>query len=130
MAVCQVDHIAINSYNMKDSLNFYCGLLGLKQGKSVDMGELILNYVDLPDGSAIELFEFKDPGFYQTLTTDENAVKHIALKVDEIEEMYATLVENQVPIDMELCELTPLGVKALLCKDPNGVVVELSQKLI
>lgn len=130
MAVQQVDHIAINSFDMKESLHFYCEVLGLEKGKSVDMGEVILNYVDLPDGSSIELFEFKDHGFYQTLSSSENAVKHIALKVDDIEGMNSELIRNQVPFEMELCELTPLGVKALLCKDPNGVIVELSEKLI
>lgn len=127
MGITRFDHAAVNARNIQKSKDFYCGLLGLKEGKKADMGDVILHYLELPDGSAIELFERKNPSEYDSLATQEGFLKHIAFRVDDIESKNQKLKEAGTAFDMELCELEPLGVMALLCLDPDGVVVELSQ---
>ncbi len=127
MGVKQIDHIAINARNISASKKFYCELIGLKEDKSVDMGELILHYLLTENGSKIELFEFKDPSFYDTLTTHENAIKHIAFEVDDVESVNAVLKNADIEFELEMCVLEQLQVKTLICKDPDGVLVEISQ---
>jgi len=127
MAIRRFDHAAINSRDIAASKAFYCGLLGLEEGKEVDMGEVILHYLYLPDGSAIELFDHKDRAAYEHLRKDEGHLKHYAFKVDDIDGINARLVQAGTSFAMPLCELGPLKVRALLCLDPDGVVVELSE---
>ena len=102
-------------------------MLGLNPGEIVDMGDLVLHYLRLPDNSAIELFEHKNRSIYDELQTKEGFVKHIAFRVDNIEELNQKLIENNIVFEMDLCVLEPLKVKALLCFDPDGVIVELAQ---
>ena len=129
MAIKRFDHVAINARDIAKSRAFYSGILGLSIAESVDMGELILHYVRLPDNSAIELFEHKDRKIYDELEKKEGLVKHIAFNVDNIDELNQKLIQNNIKFEMDLCVLEPLSVKALLCIDPDGVIVELAQKI-
>ena len=129
MAIKRFDHIAINAKDIAKSRAFYSEILGLKTAESVDMGDLILHYVRLPDNSAIELFEHKDRKIYDNLEKKEGLVKHIAFNVDNIEELNQKLIKNNIKFEMDLCVLEPLKAKALLCFDPDGVIVELTQKI-
>jgi catechol 2,3-dioxygenase-like lactoylglutathione lyase family enzyme len=129
MAITRFDHVAINARDIEKSRAFYSGILGLAIAESVDMGDLILHYIRLPDGSAIELFEHKDRKIYDGLQAGESFVKHIAFKVDNIDELNQKLIQNNIKFEMDLCVLEPLGVRALLCYDPDGVIVELAQKI-
>jgi catechol 2,3-dioxygenase-like lactoylglutathione lyase family enzyme len=129
MAVKRFDHVAINSRDIAKSREFYSGILGLTVGESVDMGDLILHYLRLPDNSAIELFEHKDAKKYDELQNKEGFIKHLAFNVDNIDELNQKLIQNNIKFEMNLCVLEPLKVRALLCLDPDGVIVELAQKL-
>ena len=129
MAVKRFDHVAINSTDIEKSRSFYTGILGLSAGESVDMGDVILHYLRLGDNSAVELFEYKDKKNYNDLEKKEGFVKHIAFNVDNIDELNQKLIKNNIQFEMDLCVLEPLKVKALLCYDPDGVIVELAQNV-
>ena len=129
MAIKRFDHVAINSRDIAKSKAFYSEILGLAVAESVDMGNEILHYLRLPDNSAIELFEHEDRKVYDGLQTKEGFTKHIAFNVDNIEELNQKLIQNNVKFEMNLCVLEPLSAKALLCFDPDGVIVELTQKI-
>ena len=129
MAIKRFDHVAINSRDIAKSREFYSQILGLAVGESVDMGDVILHYVRLPDGSAVELFEHKDRKIYDELQTKEGFTKHIAFNVDNIDELNQKLIQNKIKFEMDLCVLEQLKVRALLCFDPDGVIVELAQKI-
>jgi len=129
MAIKRFDHVAINSKDIAKSKSFYMEILGLASGESVDMGDVILHYMKLPDDSAIELFEHKNREIYDKLHKEDGFVKHYAFYVDNIDELNRKLIQNNIRFEMDLCVLKPLGVKALLCYDPDGVIVELAQKI-
>ena len=130
MGIKRFDHVAINARDIAKSKAFYSGMLGLTIGESVDMGDVILHYMRLPDNSTIELFEHKDRKIYDELYRMEGFIKHIAFNVDNIDVLNQKLIQNNIKFDMNLCVLEPLKVKALLCIDPDGVIVELSQNVI
>ena len=129
MGIKRFDHTGINSKDIAESKAFYSGILGLTIGESVDMGDLILHYLRLPDNSAVELFEHKDRKKYDSLEKKEGFFRHIAFAVDNIEELNQKLIQNNIKFEMNLCVLEPLKAKALLCIDPDGVIVELTQKI-
>ena len=129
MGIKRFDHVAINAKDINKSKAFYSGILGLAAGEVVDMGDVILHYVRLPDNSAIELFEHKDRKIYDKLQNVEGFVKHIAFHVDNIDELNLKLKQHNVKFELDLCILEPLKVRALLCFDPDGVIVELAEKI-
>jgi catechol 2,3-dioxygenase-like lactoylglutathione lyase family enzyme len=130
MAIKRFDHVAINAQDIERSKFFYSQILGLTPGESVDMGGEILHYMRLPDNSAIELFEHKNKDTYNSLKKEEGFMKHLAFNVDNIDALNQKLIDNNIRFEMDLCVLEPLGVKALLCVDPDGVIVELAQKIL
>jgi catechol 2,3-dioxygenase-like lactoylglutathione lyase family enzyme len=129
MGVQRFDHAAINCRSIEKSEQFYTQILGLKKGRSVDMGDKVLHYLELPDQSSIELFEHKDRACYDSLAAAEGSLKHFAFRVDNIDELNQKLLDAGVTFTMNLCALRRLQVKALLCLDPDGVIVELCQPL-
>lgn len=129
MNVKKIAHIAVNSKSIEKSRRFYCNILGLKEGKCVDMGDVVLHYLTLEDGGEIELFEMKDRTYYQTLSKKEGVIKHIAFEVDDVESINQKLEENKVPMELELCVLEPLQIKTLICKDPDGTLVEVYENI-
>jgi glyoxylase I family protein len=130
MAIKRFDHVAINAQDIERSKFFYSQILGLVCGESVDMGDKILHYMRLPDNSAIEVFEHKNKEIYNALKKEEGFMKHLAFNVDNIDELNQKLIQNNIRFEMDLCVLEPLGVRALLCFDPDGVIVELAQKIL
>ena len=129
MAITRFDHVAINARDINKSKAFYSDILGLSVAESVDMGDFILHYLRLPDRSTVELFEHKNRKVYDELQTKEGLTKHIAFYVDNIDELNQKLIENNVKFEMELCVLEQLKIRALLCFDPDGVIVELVQDI-
>jgi len=129
MGIKRFDHVAISAKDISKSKAFYSEILGLAAGEVVDMGDAILHYVRLPDNSAIELFEHKDRKIYDKLQNVEGFVKHIAFHVDNIDELNQKLKQNNVKFELDLCILESLKVRALLCFDPDGVIVELAEKI-
>jgi len=129
MSIKRFDHVAINSGDITKSINFYSGILGLTAGDCVDMGEVILHYLKLPDNSTIELFDYKNKDVYTEFQKKEGFIKHIAFNVDDIDTLNQKLIQNNIKFEMDLCILDLLKVKALLCVDPDGVIVELTQNI-
>ena len=129
MPIKRFDHIAINAKDIAKSKVFYSEILGLDVGEIVDMGDVILHYMRLPDNSTVELFEHKDRQIYNELQEKEGFMKHIAFNVDNIDELNQKLIQNNIRFEMDLCVLEQLKVKALLCFDPDEVIVELTQNL-
>jgi catechol 2,3-dioxygenase-like lactoylglutathione lyase family enzyme len=129
MAVKKFDHVAVVSRNIEASRKFYSEILGLTIGESVDIGNVILHYMRLADGSAIELFEYKDRTVYETLSEAKGFFKHLAFAVDNVDELNRKLIENNVKFEMNVSTSELLKARNLICFDPDGVVVELSQKI-
>jgi len=105
MGIQRFDHVAINARDIAKSKTFYSEILGLAVDKIVDMGDCILHYVRLPDGSAIELFEHKDRTVYDKLHKTDGLVRHLAFLVDNIEEINQKLLENNIEFELDLCVL-------------------------
>ena len=101
-------HIAIIASNYARSKHFYMEILGAKQ---------------LNDGSQIELFSFPNPP--QRVTNPEACgLRHLAFKVDNIDEYVAYLLENSINCEpIRVDELT--GMKYTFFRDPDYLPIEL-----
>jgi len=129
MKLKAIDHIAVFTVNINESVRFYTEVLGLKEIKRIPNGDNVLVYMKVNDTSAIELFDHEKEITYSEHSPSSSGVAHICLSVTGIEEWNEHLKKHNVEFTLPLCALEHLGKKVLLFKDPNGVVIELSEDL-
>lgn len=123
-------HTAINVRDAEASYQFYAEVLGLPVSEPVAFDGYRIRYARLPDGSQVELFDFDQPppegGGREERTV---GLRHLAFVVDDLDQWAARLREHGVVMTLEVTELPALGLRVLLCLDPNGVTLELAQPL-
>ena len=59
MKIDRIDHIAINTLDIEESVKYYEEMFGFRQVSRADMGECILVYLEINPGSYLELFDLK-----------------------------------------------------------------------
>ena len=118
-------HIAIIASNYARSKHFYMEILGAKQLNETYRAERDSYKLDLsfPDGSQIELFSFPNPPPRVT-TPEACGLRHLAFKVENIDEYVAYLMENSIDCEpIQVDELT--GMKYTFFRDPDYLPIEL-----
>ncbi len=139
MRVTRVNHTGISVRDMEQSLQFYCGVLGLELVMDMDvechpgldqvvgMKDTIGRVVMLAVGdSLVELWCYSQPQG-RPLSTDyipaDRGVTHVALEVDDVDAMHARVVAagfraKSAPLD--------LGIhKTCYVHGPDDEIVEL-----
>lgn len=129
MKISRIDHVSINVTNMKKSLDFYGRVLGLKQQQTVDCGDFDITYFALPDGSRLELFDYRGRNHSNQREESEAGLRHIAFEVEDVAAHEKLLRAAGVEITLSTCDLPDLGARVLLFLDPNGVTLEFCEKL-
>lgn len=129
MKIHQIDHIAINTVNIDESVKFYSEVLGFQELKRVPNGDNTLVYMKISDTSTIELFDHEKQIDYSEHPENASGTAHIALSVTDINAWNEHLIRHNVVFTLPLCALEHLGKNVLLFKDPNGVLIELSEDL-
>ena len=128
---------------MENSLKFYQDLLGLKIIKDMDkQGGYINNMLSL-DGvqvrtvklsagmgnTLIELLDFKSHNDNEIRNFYTIGASHVALTVDNLEDLYKHLSENNVKFNAPP-QKSPDGlVKVTFCNDPDGTPIELVEMI-
>ena len=129
MNIRKIDHVSINLVDAEKSFDFYGRILGFQKQQTVDCGEFDITYFGLPDGSRLELFDYR--GKNPTLPHGESdaGLRHLAFQVENVAEQERLLRQEGVQITLPTCDLPNLGVRVLLFLDPNGVILEFCEKL-
>jgi catechol-2,3-dioxygenase len=86
-------------------------------------------YLRINDNSTLELFDCEKKNEYFEHPENCSGTLHIALSVGSIAEWNEHLKKHGVTFTLPLCALDHLGKNVLLFKDPNGVIIELSEDL-
>jgi lactoylglutathione lyase len=127
MKVRGVDHITINCTDTERAFRFYEDILGLSKLETVDLGDHTLYYYALP-GLKLELIGYKNPQkLWETGNTDLGIYRHIALVVDDLEELHRRCQEAKVRINLAPAFIPAINKKVMLLSDPNGVEIEAIQ---
>ena len=129
MKIQQVGHIAINTGDFQKSFNFYSDLLGFKETFRVKWEEFSIINLEVPDGRVIELFDY---GLRKERAQSDNSVvgyRHLAFQVDDVEEWEEFLQSKGIEIRLHATVMEDLGIKGMLCLDPDGTEVELYEPL-
>jgi len=114
----QIAHVCINSKNLNDSLCFYRDILGLKVAFEFERdSEVFGYYFRVGYGTYIEVFKGE--------SGDSGKIKHIALEVDNIDEIISDLRSKGKEIS-DKC-LGADNTWQAWTKDPDGVPIEFHQ---
>ena len=129
MKINQVHHIAINTLDIEQSVAFYREMFGFTEVQRADVGSCILVYMEICEGSYLELFDLKGGCIKGTAAEDLQGLRHIAFDVTDIESWNDALKAKHADFVMELCEMEPIRKKGLLIRDPNGAIIELCEDM-
>ncbi len=122
MAVLAMHHCSVIVKNTKQSLTFYQDILGLE----LDPGRPDLGYPGawLNVGKQqIHLLELPNPDPVESRPEHGGRDRHIALLVDNLEELVAQLEKHSISYT-----LSKSGRKALFCRDPDSNAIEVIEK--
>ena len=129
MNIRKIDHVSINLVDVEKSYDFYGRILGFRRQQTVDCGEFDITYFELPDGSRLELFDYRVRNRDTVHEESEAGLRHLAFGVENVAEQERLLRAEGVQITLPTCDLPKLGVRVLLFLDPNGVTLEFCEKL-
>ena len=147
MKIRSTSHIAIGVSNMEQSLKFYRDLLGLKvtlddptenPGGTLAKSRhgVYLRWEDGPDATFIVLSE-NQPISGKAISLNQVGIHHFAFWVDDLEQTFQKIQAAGVPIvmppttfDSVACGEEAGGkVMTTLFKDPDGIVLQLDQRV-
>ncbi|HJW90189.1 MAG TPA: VOC family protein [Anaerolineales bacterium] len=124
-----IDHISINVSDIEKSIDFYGRILGFKQLNSVDCGDFIIHYFQLPNGSRLELFDYHGNAKKPPREDSDIGLRHLAFQVEDVAAHERLLREAGAVITLPTCDLPNLGARVLLFLDPNGITIEFCERL-
>ncbi len=117
--IVRLAHVCIETNDLKATETFYTALGAKRQFEFRNKhGELVGMYLYFGENSYIEVIKVSEVRI-------EGAVRHFALEVEDVNEVYEVLVEHGV-------EASPATLESdhtlmVTCHDPNGIFIELQQ---
>jgi lactoylglutathione lyase len=121
MRVKRFLHVKLDVADMKRSVAFYCGRLGLEQAARYDRDDGVTIVQVGPPGSCVgvELWREAEHGGYR------NERLHLAFEVSDLECMVEELRGAGVTIDREV--FTIGNERIAFIRDPDGYLIELNE---
>lgn len=129
MKISKINHVSINLIDAGKSYDFYGRILGLTRQQTVDCGEFDITYFGLPDGSRLELFDYRGKNHSVPRAESEVGLRHLCFQVENVAEHERQLRAEGVTITLPTCDLPNLGARVMLFLDPNGVTLEFCEPL-
>jgi glyoxylase I family protein len=117
-----IDHAAINTNDMEATLQFYCGILGMRLARTSRTGDGRRHYnVDIGGGNTFAVFDGADAPIKGT----PQLLNHFALTVAteaEFDEAYQHLKDHGI----EVTDIIQRGYgKTFYFHDPNGIRLQI-----
>ncbi len=120
-----IAHTAITVHDLDESLDFYCGKLGLKEAFRLERdGKVWLVYVRIKGTQFLELF----PGGEKQVVENRPGPPHLCLEVDDMRQTLADLKSRGLEIAGE-AKLGGDGNYQYWIYDPDGTKIELMQMM-
>jgi catechol 2,3-dioxygenase-like lactoylglutathione lyase family enzyme len=141
-----IRHVGIVITDIKKSLDFYVDALGFKISKRADeSGTCIDNFLSLTDtevttikmsddnGNILELLRFNShpdkADNNKNRLLNEVGCSHFALTVDNLDELYTCLSDEDIKFNYPPQISDDGKVKVAFCRDPDGTFIEMVEEL-
>ncbi|MCX7098222.1 MAG: VOC family protein [Methylococcales bacterium] len=116
--IVSLNHASLIVANAEQSLDFYCGILGLQQVERPDLG---FPGVWLQLGTQqLHLLELDNPDPTTGRPHHGGRDRHVALNALALEPIQTALNQAGIPYTMSIS-----GRRAMFCRDPDGNAVEI-----
>jgi catechol 2,3-dioxygenase-like lactoylglutathione lyase family enzyme len=131
MPLLRLEHYLVLSDDIDRTRDFYCDVLGLREGFRPKLG-FAGYWLYVGDVPSIHIAEWKSYGVWtkevgipiSSRAASTGAVDHIAFNATGFDEIRARLQDRGIEINENLLE--EIGLKQLFIYDPNGVPIELN----
>ena len=120
-----IDHVAITVRNLQETIDFYAKL-GFKLGARSESPTQTTLFLESGE-ARLEIFAPKSPTSPCELGNNDQGMKHIAIKVDDIWQDYKEAKAKGIVFEGEP-RRTPMGNIVAFFKDPSGVLLQLLQR--
>ena len=128
MDIKGLNHLAINTCDIEESIAFYRDILGFHL-ESIQAGNDIKTAFMLKDGVCkIEIIEKHDCAG-ETRRPEPTMVDHIAFDLDHVEAMEKELRSLGVTITEPFAELKEFNTRVLKIYDPSGICIALREDI-
>ncbi|MFW5451582.1 MAG: VOC family protein [Methylophagaceae bacterium] len=118
-----IAHASFLVVNVQISLDFYCGVLGIKQNMGRPNFPFDGAWLDLANsGQQLHLMQLPNPDSKEGRPEHGGKDKHIALVVDDLEALAVKLRKAKV-----IFSRSKSGREAFFCRDPDGNALEFSE---
>lgn len=128
-----LDHVGVSVSNLSRSIEFYRQNFGFTLERLIELPQRNLKVALLQKaGFTIEMLQFADalplPDYRKTTESDGKTigVKHFCMRVNDIQGVSDFLKRNGVEFASEVA-VGVRGLRRFFVKDPDGILVELSE---
>jgi lactoylglutathione lyase len=122
-------HVSISVSDIKRSLDFYQGLLGLRLLDHAQAEDgLTAHFLDVGNGHTLQLLSFTGAAKASQWLPDDlqTGLRHIGFKVRDVDGTTARFKQANVPFTLDPLDATG-GVRIAFFKDPDGTLLEIVQ---
>ena len=120
-----IDHVAVTVRDLLETIEFYVKL-GFKPGARSESPTQTTLFLEAGD-ARLEIFAPKSRTSPHELGDNDQGMKHIAIKVDDIWKAYEEAKAKGIVFEGEP-RRTPMGNTVAFFRDPNGVLLQLLQR--
>lgn len=121
-----VNHIGINTVNLKETEKFYQDIMKFSFMGEYDLGGDYVAFMKVNGTTVLELF--RTDGTLRTYEPGDGNIglKHVAFDVDDVDEWNVYLQEKGCRVTFGPADIEPIKKRVLLFQAPDNVILELS----
>ena len=121
--ISSIAHATFLVNDVQRSLDFYCGVLNMTQNMTRPSFSFDGAWIDIgQSGQQIHLMQLPNPDPKEGRPEHGGRDKHVALVVDDIEQLEKALTEAEVEFTR-----SKSGRAAFFCRDPDGNALEFAE---
>jgi len=128
MELKKLNHIAINTKNLEDTLAFYHDVLGFETGKTQQTDTFASTFLCKPNVCDIEIIHTLGDAAKSEILSN-NLVDHIAFDVDDVRKHEEELKKTGLTIETGCTEMIELNTRLMKIRDPNGICISLRENI-
>ncbi len=129
MSLIGFEHVGTTTADLDRSIDFYCGLLGLRLVLRKRQGETALAFLDA-GGGMLEIAERPGADRARDVPAGVAGLRHLTFAVDDVEATVTRLAAAGVEVIEQPRDAhnTELIRRVAFCRDPDGIQVELIER--
>ena len=128
MRIKKINHIAIHTNALEETVEFYAKTLGFTVSSFSQDDQFHYVFMELDSVCTLELFRSRQSE--SLADKGQTGVDHLAFDVDNVKAAELELLSQGVELEKPCAELPQFNTRLLMIKDPNGISIALREDLL